>query len=686
MSKFNQKIIQEEQKSFNNNIYFSDLKIKELFKAKMHFQKNTIIRKHSSRDNLTNNYNLIHSISTNQIFNRNNNLNPSINISERKNINNLNINFRNLNFNNTFNDLSKNNENKKNENRSFSRNYKLNKIFSKIGNDFIIKNNMNFSKPKKDNKIKNLKTKLYNNNNLSNIKISKKRNKFGTENIIENLIYLTKDKPLQFNLKKNTSNSSLDSINKINIKKDYNEKESQLIDNNDLEIHFKIWESIFEMENHYDNKNLLINLSKKFLNLISIEIEKKRKFKIFQLSNLNLLYQKIIKLYIILQVYIRFLLRDFNYEVKLKSNVKNILFNINEYFILLISNFVFIKENLKENKGCSKINKECINSYNFLIKNHKIKKIKEQPFILALTIFKNLDIPISIIKQFSNNFFKIGYFTSIHSICIELFKYIDISTINEIYKIVNINILYYITNNNLKKNIQNNKNDNINNNNNITNKNNFEDINNFDLSNKIEIFNIQYPLLPPLENEKNNIYTLVLDLDETLVHFFYTPSGGTFLIRPYCFEFLNKMSKIFEIVIFTAAMKDYADSILDILDLKKNIIKYRLYRQHTSIEGMSFSKDLSKLGRDLNKVIIIDNLSDNFKLQPNNGIHIGTWIDNMKDTELLDIGNFLEDLILRKPNDVRIVIQKIKEDFEIKNNTKNVVCCFKNIDLNKFME
>ena len=230
------------------------------------------------------------------------------------------------------------------------------------------------------------------------------------------------------------------------------------------------------------------------------------------------------------------------------------------------------------------------------------------------------------------------------------------------------------------------KNDNINNNNNITNKNNFEYINNFDLSNKIEIFNIQYPLLPPLENEKNNIYTLVLDLDETLVHFFYTPSGGTFLIRPYCFEFLNKMSKIFEIVIFTAAMKDYADSILDILDLKKNIIKYRLYRQHTSIEGMSFSKDLSKLGRDLNKVIIIDNLSDNFKLQPNNGIHIGTWIDNMKDTELLDIGNFLEDLILRKPNDVRIVIQKIKEDFEIKNNTKNVVCCFKNIDLNKFME
>ncbi len=683
MSKFNPKFIQEEQKSFNNNFVFSDLKSKELFKAKIHFQKNRMTREHSSRVDLKNKNTIIHSISTNQIYNGNNNLIPSSNISERKQINNFNINIRNLNFNNTFNDLSKNNEN-----RSFSKNTKLNKVFSKIGNDFIIKNNINFSKPKinKENKLNNLKTKIYNNNNnnLSNIKITKRRNKFGIENVIENLMYLTKDKPLIFNLNKNPSNSSLDSISKINIKKDNNEKESQLIDNNDciIETHFKIWECIFEMENHYENKKSLINLSKKFLNLISIEIEKKRKFEIFQLSNFNLVYQKIIKIYIILQIYIRFLLLDFNYEVKIKKNVKNMLFHINEYFILLVSNFVFIKENLKENQGCSKINLECINSYNFIIKNHRLKKIKEQPFIFASIMFKNLDIPISIIKQFSNNFFKLGYFTPIHSICIDLFQNIDITTIKEIFKIVNINVLYYITNNNLKNKTQNNKNNN--NNNSIINKNILEDINTFDIFCELGIFNIQYPLLPPLENENNNIYTLVLDLDETLVHFFYTPSGGTFLIRPYCLEFLNKMSKLCEIVIFTAAMKDYADSILDILDSKKNIIKYRLYRQHTSIEGMSFSKDLSKLGRDLNKVIIIDNLSDNFKLQPNNGIHIGTWTDNMKDTELLEIGKFLEDLILRKPNDVRVIIQKIKEDFE-KKNSKNVVCSFKGIDLNNFM-
>ena len=97
------------------------------------------------------------------------------------------------------------------------------------------------------------------------------------------------------------------------------------------------------------------------------------------------------------------------------------------------------------------------------------------------------------------------------------------------------------------------------------------------------------------------------------------------------------MSKIFEIVILTAALKDYEDSILDILDPNKRSTNYRLYRQHTSLSGITFYKDLSKIGRNLGKTLIVDKLSDNFKLQPNNGIHIWTWIDDMKDTQLFDL-------------------------------------------------
>ena len=88
-------------------------------------------------------------------------------------------------------------------------------------------------------------------------------------------------------------------------------------------------------------------------------------------------------------------------------------------------------------------------------------------------------------------------------------------------------------------------------------------------------------------------FTLVLDLDETLIHFIEMQRraenddcnesqlvGGHFLIRPGAHEFLRQMSRAYEVVIFTAAMQDYADWVLDQLDTE-DLISFRLYRQHT---------------------------------------------------------------------------------------------------------
>lgn len=74
-------------------------------------------------------------------------------------------------------------------------------------------------------------------------------------------------------------------------------------------------------------------------------------------------------------------------------------------------------------------------------------------------------------------------------------------------------------------------------------------------------------------------YTLVLDLDETLVHF--EAAERKFKLRPNCVTFLKTLSTYFEIVIFTAASQDYADWILDVLDSSRELIQHRLYRQHT---------------------------------------------------------------------------------------------------------
>jgi hypothetical protein len=112
---------------------------------------------------------------------------------------------------------------------------------------------------------------------------------------------------------------------------------------------------------------------------------------------------------------------------------------------------------------------------------------------------------------------------------------------------------------------------------------------------------VQEPFLPPAEGD---IYTLVLDLDETLVHYFDLGPDSRFEVRPGWDEFLSELSKYYELVIFTAAMQDYADSVLDQID-REGRIKYRLYRQHTSPYGNLIAKDLSKIGRDLAKTILI---------------------------------------------------------------------------------
>ena len=86
-------------------------------------------------------------------------------------------------------------------------------------------------------------------------------------------------------------------------------------------------------------------------------------------------------------------------------------------------------------------------------------------------------------------------------------------------------------------------------------------------------------LLPPPLHEadpKYRRYTLVLDLDETLVHFEHRRM--VYKVRPLCIRFLTDMAKLYEIVIFTAAHQTYANFILDKLDKDGTLIQYRLYR------------------------------------------------------------------------------------------------------------
>ena len=206
--------------------------------------------------------------------------------------------------------------------------------------------------------------------------------------------------------------------------------------------------------------------------------------------------------------------------------------------------------------------------------------------------------------------------------------------------------------------------------------------------NNTNSINNQINLLPTkLDNKK----TLVLDLDETLIHSAFEPfipkddmklniriKEQEYLIhvlkRPFLDHFLKIVSQKYEIIIFTASISDYANPLLDKLDPLKRI-SYRLFREHcTKTNNGLFIKDLNKLGRQLKDVIIIDNNPISYILNKMNGLPILTWHSIQSDNELMKLIPLL--LYLTNIDDVRLIINKVVNGYYI--NYKEVNKIIKN--------
>jgi len=153
--------------------------------------------------------------------------------------------------------------------------------------------------------------------------------------------------------------------------------------------------------------------------------------------------------------------------------------------------------------------------------------------------------------------------------------------------------------------------------------------------------------------------TLVLDLDETLVHSTFQAVPGVDIVlpieidgvvyrvyvrkRPGADRFLQKMAEIYEVVVYTASLQKYADPLLDLLDPNR-LIRARLFRKHCTFRRGAYLKDLSRLGRALPNVLILDNSPLSFSMQPKNGLPCTSYIDDPSDRELDDLIPYLEDL------------------------------------------
>ena len=125
---------------------------------------------------------------------------------------------------------------------------------------------------------------------------------------------------------------------------------------------------------------------------------------------------------------------------------------------------------------------------------------------------------------------------------------------------------------------------------------------------------------------------------------------------------MEEVGKFYELIVFTAATQDYGDLLIDNIEENNLYFEHRFYRQHTVIMGNDFIKDLNRIGRPLDKIIIVDNMPQNFRLQKENGIHIKAfWGDDADDNALEELGKILIN-IAKEGGDVRIGLNKYRDE------------------------
>ncbi|XP_010534799.1 PREDICTED: mitochondrial import inner membrane translocase subunit TIM50-like [Tarenaya hassleriana] len=163
-------------------------------------------------------------------------------------------------------------------------------------------------------------------------------------------------------------------------------------------------------------------------------------------------------------------------------------------------------------------------------------------------------------------------------------------------------------------------------------------------------------LLPDLHPAEQHVFTLVLDLNETLLYTDWNRDRGwrTFK-RPGVDAFLEHLAKFYEIVVYSDQMDMYVAPVCDRLD-PNHYIRYRLARGATKYENGKHYRDLSKLNRDPKKIMYVSGLAFETSLQPENCVPIKPYKLEEDDTALLDLIPFLEYVARNSPADIRTVL------------------------------
>ena len=190
------------------------------------------------------------------------------------------------------------------------------------------------------------------------------------------------------------------------------------------------------------------------------------------------------------------------------------------------------------------------------------------------------------------------------------------------------------------------------------------------IENKIEKY-----LLPKIKS--NYKYSLVLDLDETLICIKRDSNNKikhnkfnnlmTLILRPGLLDFLHKMKKLYELILFSLGTSEYVSPIIKNIEKKEKFFEHILYREHVTYDDNgNFFKNLNLLNRDVKNILIVDDNSKNFKYHKSNGICIKPFYGDLNNDKitLKILGNILFKIRYDADltGDIRISLNKEKNN------------------------
>ena len=179
---------------------------------------------------------------------------------------------------------------------------------------------------------------------------------------------------------------------------------------------------------------------------------------------------------------------------------------------------------------------------------------------------------------------------------------------------------------------------------------------------------------PFIKTPNKKKYTLVLDLDETLINVEFKDMSSNKCIlhlRPGLFWFLSRVKPFYELITFTSASKEYAQPIINEIELKNKYFDYTFFREHSVISGNDFVKDISRIGRDMKKIIIIDNMEQNFRLNKKNGIKIKPFYGDQNDKVLYELSKILVMIVRQGYEDLTVALQQYANEIKVKITMEN---------------